>query len=35
MKIVIAGDQAGALTFDSWDGVKKVKAPPAKQVVKS
>ncbi len=35
VKIAIAGDQAGALTFDSWDAVKKVKAPPAKQVVKS
>ena len=34
VKIVIAGDQAGALTFDSWDAVKKVAAPPATKVVK-
>ena len=34
VKIVIAGDQAGSLTFDSWDAVKKVAAPPATKIVK-
>ena len=34
VKIVIAGDQAGSLDFDSWDAVKKVAAPPATKIVK-
>jgi hypothetical protein len=33
VKIVIAGEGAGALDFDSWDAVKKVAAPPAKKIV--
>jgi len=34
VKIVSAGADGGALDFDSWDAVKKVAAPPAKQIVK-
>ncbi len=34
VKIVIAGEGAGALDFDSWDAAKKVATPPAKQIVK-
>jgi hypothetical protein len=34
VKIVVSGDDAGELTFDSWNSAKKVAAPPAKDVVK-
>jgi hypothetical protein len=33
VKILVGGDDAGELTFDSWDAVKKVAAPPASKIV--
>jgi len=33
VKIVVVGDDAGQLSFDSWDAAKKVAAPPAKKIV--
>lgn len=32
VKIVVSGDDAGELTFDSWNGAATVKAPPAKKI---